>query len=168
MFTALGIVSWAIMLYKARGDRGFSELDCSFGLGPWLADCLKHGEMDKLVGDEEVKRMMFEGDESRLWWYSRTMVPTMKVILMFEATVIIQTSPSPVSFQQCLILSAFGHPRCTLFSNYCTAQAMLLLCNVIHFSLQCFYRIIWFTRTCNFVYFIHTAALDITLKSQMI
>ncbi|XP_055832157.1 G-type lectin S-receptor-like serine/threonine-protein kinase LECRK3 [Solanum dulcamara] len=68
----------------------------------WVYNCFDTGELDKLVGDEEVDRRQFERMVKISIWCIQdepSLRPSMKkVLLMLEGTVDIPVPPSPTSF----------------------------------------------------------------------
>ncbi|KAM7477284.1 hypothetical protein LguiB_024527 [Lonicera macranthoides] len=94
---------------RMRGTEGYLEIACcrrsldmdaeedEVVLSDWLYDCFKANEVEKVMGGEEVERVV----RVRLWCIQNepSLRPLIKkVVLMLEGTVEIPIPPPPVSF----------------------------------------------------------------------
>ncbi|XP_021692398.2 G-type lectin S-receptor-like serine/threonine-protein kinase LECRK3 [Hevea brasiliensis] len=101
---SFGIVLLEIACCRRNVDQNLPEIESI--LVDWVYHCFEAGEMDKLVGDEEVdKRLMDRMIKVGLWCTldEPSIRPSMKkVLLMLEGTVDIPVPPSPTSFLTCI------------------------------------------------------------------
>ncbi|KAH0713539.1 hypothetical protein KY289_009498 [Solanum tuberosum] len=97
---SFGVVLLELICRRKCVDMSLDENESI--LEYWVYDCFAAGELDKLVGDEEVDRRQFERMVKISIWCIQdepSLRPSMKkVLLMLEGTVEIPVPPSPTSF----------------------------------------------------------------------
>ncbi|KAH0777723.1 hypothetical protein KY290_009134 [Solanum tuberosum] len=97
---SFGVVLLELICRRKCVDMSLDENESI--LEYWVYDCFDAGELDKLVGDEEVDRRQFERMVKISIWCIQdepSLRPSMKkVLLMLEGTVEIPVPPSPTSF----------------------------------------------------------------------
>ncbi|XP_057970808.1 G-type lectin S-receptor-like serine/threonine-protein kinase LECRK3 [Malania oleifera] len=99
------VFSFGVMLLEIICCRRSVNLSLSDGeaiLEEWVYSCFEAGELEKLLGDEEVDRKQLERKVKVGLWCIQdepSLRPSMKkVLLMLEGTVDIPVPPSPTSF----------------------------------------------------------------------
>ncbi|KAH0745626.1 hypothetical protein KY285_007283 [Solanum tuberosum] len=97
---SFGVVLLELICRRKCVDMSLDENEAI--LEYWVYNCFDAGELDKLVGDEEVDRRQFERMVKISIWCIQeepSLRPSMKkVLLMLEGTVEIPLPPSPSSF----------------------------------------------------------------------
>ncbi|KAH0775947.1 hypothetical protein KY290_007358 [Solanum tuberosum] len=97
---SFGVVLLELICRRKCVDMSLDENEAI--LEYWVYNCFDAGELDKLVGDEEVDRRQFERMVKISIWCIQeepSLRPSMKkVLLMLEGTVEIPVPPSPSSF----------------------------------------------------------------------
>ncbi|XP_049380343.1 G-type lectin S-receptor-like serine/threonine-protein kinase LECRK3 [Solanum stenotomum] len=97
---SFGVVLLELICRRKCVDMSLDENEAI--LEYWVYNCFDAGELDKLVGDEEVDRRQFERMVKISIWCIQeepSLRPSMKkVLLMLEGTVEIPVPPSPYSF----------------------------------------------------------------------